>query len=310
MSEQPNQSPQIQYIEDDELSLVDLWLIMWKRKWLTLILGPLTGVIGIYIALTSTVYYQASVLTAPAQSEGDSGGLSALAGQFGGLASMAGINLGGGGGNIDTALAVLKSRSFISDFIKDDVQLNELFYKDWDEQNKKWLNPSERRGETGEPTEAEAYELFSKEILSVSQDKKTGLITLSITWINPEQCTQWANKLVTRLNKHMQEKAKRSTDKNLEYLNDQLEKTQVIEMRESLYSIIESESKSAMLANAKEDYVLEVIDPATLPELPSKPNKPMIVIAAGMLGGFLGIFLCFVLHFIEVAKATKGTQSA
>ena len=50
----------------------------------------------------------------PAQ--GDSGGgLSQLAGQFGGLASMAGISLGGGKGD-DNAIAIelLKSRSFFT----------------------------------------------------------------------------------------------------------------------------------------------------------------------------------------------------
>lgn len=305
MPNQTTPSTHTQY-EDDELSLIDLWFIIWKRKWLILTLGPLAGIIGIFIALTSTVYYKSTVLAAPSQSDSEGGGLSALAGQFGGLASMAGINLGTGGGNIDTAIATLKSNQFISAFIKEKKLVKVLFYEDWDEEEQVWTKKSKRRGESNQPTVGETYELFSKNVLSVSQDKKTGLVTLSISWIDPLLCQQWANELVIRLNRYMQDKAKQETERNLAYLNKQLEETNKVEMKEALYTIIESESQSAMLANAKEEFVFKIIDPAPLPELPSKPNKPMIVIAAGMLGGFLGIFLCFVLHFIDVAKASKA----
>ncbi|MCH6257890.1 Wzz/FepE/Etk N-terminal domain-containing protein [Puniceicoccaceae bacterium K14] len=299
MLEQSNQSPKNKYI-DNEVSLLDLWLIVWSRKWLILLLGPIAGIIGIYIALTSTVYYSAQILVSPTQSDTEGGGLSALAGQFGGLASMAGINLGKSG-NLDTAIAILESRKFLSEFIAEEKLLSVLFSSEWDSENQTWLNPNERRGPSGRPTDSEAYQLFSG-LLSISQDNKSGLVTLAISWTNPTQCKLWANALVDRLNKYMREEAKKETERNLKYLKEQLEKTQKIEIRESLYSIIESESKNAMLANAKEEYVFEIIDPATVPEVPFKPNKKMIVITAGILGGFAGILLCFLLHFIKVAK--------
>lgn len=77
--------------------------------------------------------YKASAILAPASAEG-SGGLSALAGQFGGLASMAGINLGGSGGD-KTALAleILKSRSFIENYIaKHELLVPLMAAEKWD----------------------------------------------------------------------------------------------------------------------------------------------------------------------------------
>ena len=46
----------------------------------------------------------------------------------------------------------------------------------------------------------------------------------------------------------------------------------------------------------------KVIDPAISPELRSRPKRALIVVASGLLGGFFGLFLCFVFHFVESAK--------
>src|SRR5690606_29076919 len=109
----PPYPPYAYYPQDeDELSLVDLWNIVWKRKWLWLTLGPLAGVIGIIYALAQPEIFRAEVTLAPNVEEKGGGGLAALAGQFGGLASMAGLNVGGGG-DTQTALATLKSRKFL-----------------------------------------------------------------------------------------------------------------------------------------------------------------------------------------------------
>lgn len=298
----PNQ--QYNYPDEDELSLIDLWMIVWKRKWLWLTFGPLAGVIGIYIALTSTEIYRSEVLLAPAGDEETGGGLAALAGQFGGLASMAGINIGGGS-DTATAIATLKSRQFLLPFLHEKELRKTLFRNQWDNETKSWLGGSERRGEDGAPTDSELYELFSRRILSIAEDKKTGLVTLAIEWEDPELTSVWANELAERVNNYLREKAKAETERNLQYLKDQLTQTQVIEIRESLYALIESQTQNAMLANAKEEYAFRIIDPAYVPEVRVRPKRTLIVLASGMLGGFFGIFLCFVFHFVDTAKNSK-----
>jgi uncharacterized protein involved in exopolysaccharide biosynthesis len=296
--------PQYSYPEEDELSLIDLWNIVWKRKWLWLTLGPLAGIIGIFVALDSTEIYRSQVLLAPADENESGGGLAALAGQFGGLASMAGINIGGGGDTV-TAIATLKSRKFLLPFLLDKNLTTTLFRDEWDAESKTWIGTSERRGLEGKPTDVELYERFSEEILRVSEDKKTGMVTLGIEWEDPELTTIWANELSELINSHLKEKAKAETEKNLEYLETQLTETQVIEIRESLYDLIESQTQSAMLANAREEYAFRIIDPAFVPEERIRPNRLRIVMASGILGGFLGIFLCFVFHSVDTAKKLK-----
>lgn len=298
----PPSYPQHHYHpEEDELSLIDLWNIVWKRKWPWLTFGPLFAIIGIFYALTQAEIFRGEATLVPNSEEGSGGGLAALAGQFGGLASMAGINVGGGG-STETALATLKSRQFLTPFISTEESLRAIFPEQWDSETKTWTVSKERRQEDNKPTKLEAYERFTEECLKVSEDKKTGIVTLAVELTDPQLAADWTNHLADLLNAHLREKAKAEAEKNLAYLNDQLLETRVLEIKESLYGLIESQTKNAMLANAKEDYAFKVIDPAVTPELRVRPKRALIVVAAGMLGGFFGLFLCFVLHFVETAK--------
>ena len=296
------QYPQPHYAPDeDELSLIDLWNIVWKRKWPWLTFGPLFGIIGVFYALNAPIMFTATATLAPNTDEKGSGGLAALAGQFGGLASMAGINVGGGG-STETAIATLKSRQFLSPFLTKQENLTVLFPDEWDAETEEWTVSKERRQSDNRPTNQEAFDLFTKQSLSVSEDKKTGLVTVSVELQNPDIAARWTNELITRINQHLREQAASEAMKNLDYLNEQLAQTRVLEIKESLYGLIESQTKNAMLANAKDDFAFRVIDPAVAPELRSRPKRTLIVVASGLLGGFFGIFLCFVLHFIETAN--------
>ena len=287
--------------EEDELSLIDLWSIVWRRKWLWLTLGPLFCIVGIVYALMQTEIFRAEVTLAPAQEERGGGGLSALAGQFGGLASLAGVNLGGAG-SVETALAVLNSRQFLIPFLTQGDRLEAIFPDQWDEEAQAWTVTNEHRGPDGKPTELEAYRRFTQEYLKISNDAKTGIVELAVELPDPQLAAEWANELARRLNSYLRQQASAEAEKNLEFLNQQLQETQMIEIREALYGLIEQETKTAMLANAKEEFAFRIIDPAIPPEERARPKRALIVVASGMLGGFLGIFLCFVLHFVEQAK--------
>jgi uncharacterized protein involved in exopolysaccharide biosynthesis len=110
-------SQQLALQNDDEIDLAELWRAIWAAKFLIIVISFIFAVASIAFALSKPDIYKASVLLSPAASEG-AGGMGALAGQFCGLASLAGISLGGGG--IDkTALAleIIKSRAFLETFI-------------------------------------------------------------------------------------------------------------------------------------------------------------------------------------------------
>ena len=83
---------------DDEIDLRELFLVLWRGKGLITIVTGLAAIVSVVVALSMPNIYQSTAVLAP-KSGGGSGGLSSLASQYGGLASLAGINLGGLGGD-------------------------------------------------------------------------------------------------------------------------------------------------------------------------------------------------------------------
>jgi uncharacterized protein involved in exopolysaccharide biosynthesis len=287
--------------EEDEIDLLELirtLLHAWKT-----ILGSTILCMGLAVAyaLFAPEVFKAETLLAFAQEE-KSGASSALS-QFGGLAAIAGVSIPSDS-NVEQVIATLNSRKFLREYIKQKKLLPILFKEIWDSDNEVWLVPSV----DDEPSEQKAFESF-KACLSVDDDKKSGLITLSISWKNPEVAAQWANDLVKQLNEQLREQAIADSKKRVGYLEQELAKTTLQDMRAVLYKLLESEKQKAMLANVNEDFALEVIDPAIAPETREKPNRKLIVALGGVCGGFLGIFAVFFTQFLKKLKSSSSESA-
>jgi uncharacterized protein involved in exopolysaccharide biosynthesis len=256
-----------------------------------------TGLAVAY-ALYAPEVFKAETLLAPAQEE-KSGAPSALS-QFGGLAAMAGISIPSDS-NVEQVVATLNSRKFLRTYINQNKLIPVLFDEIWDADNQTWMVPSAE----DEPSEQKAIDSF-KDSLSVDEDKKSGLITLSISWKDPLVAAQWANDLVRQLNEQLREQAIADSKKRVGYLEQELVKTTLQDVRAVLYNLLESEKQKAMLANVNEDFALEVIDPAFAPETREKPKRKLIVALGGVCGGVLGVFAVFFIQFLQKLKSTSS----
>ena len=178
-----------------------------------------------------------------------------------------------------------------------------LFEEMWDAESQSWLVQTEE----DEPTEQKGVKSFAS-ILSVDEDKKSGLISLSISWKDPAVAAELANDLVRQLNEQLREQAINDSRKRVRYLEQELAKTTLQDMRAVLYNLLESEKQKAMLANVNEDFALEVIDPAVAPETREKPKRKLIVALCGVCGGFLGIFVVFFAQFVQKLKSSNSSK--
>ncbi|EGQ9780128.1 LPS O-antigen length regulator, partial [Vibrio parahaemolyticus] len=274
----------------DEIDLRELFGALWKGKWIIIATTFIFAIGSVLYALSLPNIYKADALLAPAESS-NGGGLSKMAGQLGGLAALAGVNLGAGeSSQTDLAVQVMKSRQFVEAFInKHDLLVPLMAATDWDLTNNKlildeelfnpntgeWLRePNGLRGST--PTAQEAFEVFNKEVLSISQDKESGLYTVSVKYYSPYVAQQWVNWLIEDINKVMRERTIAETSQNLAYLNTQLQKTSVADMQSTFYKLIEEQTKSLMLAEVQEEFVFKVLDPAVVPELKNSPSRAII----------------------------------
>ncbi|NQZ27001.1 MAG: LPS O-antigen length regulator [Colwellia sp.] len=297
--------------QDDEIDLSELWRAIWAGKFTIIIISMIFAVASVFFALSKPDIYKASAILAPASSEGG-GGLGAMAGQLGGLASMAGISLGGGGGVDKTGLAleILKSRSFIENFItKHDLLVPLMASKKWDMAtdtliineeaydivNDKWLREV-KAPKKPEPSTWETYKAFSK-LVKVTQDKISSMVYIDIEFYSPTIAKQWLTWLIQDINEFMREQDKIEAKASIDYLTEQLVNIKVSTMETVFYQLIEEQTKNMMLTMVKKEYVLKTIDPAQVPDTKTKPQRALIVVLGTVFGGMLSVFIVLVRYF-------------
>jgi uncharacterized protein involved in exopolysaccharide biosynthesis len=297
--------------EDDEIDLAELWHAIWSGKLLIIAISGLFAISSIIYAINQPNIYKATTLLAPASEQGGASGLAKMAGQFGGLASLAGINLGGGGTDkTGLALEVLKSRVFLEKFInKHQLLVPLMAAKNWDimsntlvfdtdvynAKTKTWVREV-KAPKKPQPSSWEAYKAF-KDILVMATDKESGMVTLTIEHYSPEIATQWLLWLVSDINAAMRDQDKAEAQRSIDYLSIKLQETQLADMQTVFYQLIEEQTKTIMLAEVSLEYVLKTIDPANAPEEKAKPKRALIVVLGTMLGGILSVLIVLVRYF-------------
>ena len=168
--------------------------------------------------------------------------------------------------------------------------------------NQAWMVPSVE----DEPTEQKAIESF-KACLSVDEDKKSGLITLSISWKDPQVAAQWANDLVKQLNEQLREQAIADSKKRVGYLEQELAKTTLQDMRAVLYNLLESEKQKAMLANVNEDFALGSNRPRRRPGNPRESQSANLLSPlVEYVGASLVSLPSFFAQFLQKLKSTNS----
>jgi len=284
--------------EGPQADLQRLWHLFVKFRVIIAAFALATTIPAIIYAITAEPVYRSKIVVSAVQSANDAGGLSALASQFGGLASLAGIGLGSGTEK-EQAIAVLKSRAFTEEFIKDKNLMAVLFADDWDEKAEQW-KPKRWLffGSETPPTMADAFEKFDQEVRSVHEDTMTGLITLTVDWSDPGLAAEWANDLIFRLNDYLRQIAIDESKASIEYLNSELESSGMLELRQAIFRLIEQQIEAAMLANTNKEYAFKILDPAFPADEDDYvwPLRAVIVAFGFLLGALIGTMVALIIH--------------
>ena len=302
---------QISDQHDDEIDLRELFSVLWAGKTKIIAITAVFAVASVIYALSVPNQYKATALLAPAQSGG--GGLSSALGQLGGLASLAGVSIGGGeSSESQIAQEIMKSWSFVEGFIADNDLAVEVYAAEgwsrvsnqlkidndvYEVETKSWLVEDVHTGKEGSPTSWQLFEAFSDK-LSVSEGKQSGLVSVSIEYYSPQIAKEWLDLYISGINKHMQARQVEKVSNNISYLEAQIKKTSIAEMREVFYTIIEEQTKNKMVAEASPDYAFVAVSPSMVPEEKSQPKRAIICILGTLLGGMLSVLLVLVRHYV------------
>lgn len=286
--------------DDDEINLLDLLLVLAKNKAMIIKVTFAAAMLSVGISLLmSNIYTGSAKILPPQQSQSSA---SAMLGQLGGLASLAGGSLRIKNPN-DLFIAMLKSRTMLEKIAKR-FDLQQLY-----------------EGKTMTDT------LKKLEDNSTFTSGNDGVITVEVSDLDPKRAAEMANAFVEELNTMMQTNA--LTDASLkrvffeqqlhqarDKLTDaeiQLDKTpntslhyldavRNLKYQEALWEILAKQFEMAKLDEAKDFPLIQVLDKAIPPEKKSKPKRSLIVILATLVAFFLAVIWAFVREATQRAK--------
>lgn len=299
MSDQVQQP--LSQVSDDEIDLRELFSIIWQGKWIIIVFTAVIAIASVLYALSLPNIYKSEALLAPASEQKGAG----LSGQLGGLAALAGVSIGGTG-EIDKAtlaIQIMQSREFVSRFIeKHDILIPLFATQSWQpDTNELIIDPEIYNTTTAtwvrkvkaplkaEPSMQEAHKAFIK-LLTVSTEKTSGLVTVAVEHHSPYIAHKWVKALVQDINDEMRRRDMQEAQRSINYLSKQINETTLSEVRATLFSLIEEQTKTLMLTSVRDEYAFQTIDPAIVPELKFAPKRALIVAVATVLAGMLAVF--------------------
>lgn len=299
-------------VEENTIDLAKIFSILIKKKKVIFVFILLSSIISVGFALLLPNYYKSEALLEAVNSSSDeSMGL----GDLGGLASMAGVNIGGPGGGTqaELAIAITKSRDFFNSIIEKydfilpaimavdsyDHSKQEIIYdiKKYNPKNKKW-NESPSLFSKRKPTNQEAYREYIGKVYKISRNNKTGYLMMSVEHKSPKFANQLLKIIINETNEKSRQQALVGSSKSLKFLKEEASINKVNEINESISSLIEAQLQTQMMAKVHEDYLLKILDSPYIPERKSKPQRAIICIIGVILGFFASIIYILTTSFL------------
>ena len=301
---------------DEKIDLRELFFILVKGKWIITFATIIVLLIGLIYSLFLPDIYKSEALLAPVD---ESTSLSSAAlSQYSGLAGLAGINLPTAevGGNHKKAIELIGSLKFIKKNILPNIFLPDLMaVKSWDnKENKIIYDDSIFQNNSNTwvrdfsypqkliPSAQESFEIFKDHNLSISENRKSGYVTLSVKHQSPQVAKQWVRLIFEEVNSFYRQKDKAQSERAVAFLNKQMLANNLSEIKKVTATLLEKEIQKLTLVEANEDYVFEYVYPPSVMEEKSEPDRLIIFILSFLLGVLTGVIIVLFRHFISEGK--------
>jgi len=285
---------------------IDLRLLLtqvWKDKLLIIFFVTIFAITSVIAALSLENLYRSDIKLYPNESSGSD--ISSMSSQLGGLASLAGVELGGGDNKVNLAIQTLKSREFISRFINKynlkaaiiaeehwDFNSNVLFYDQemYNSEKELWVREVTKPFKVT-PSDQEAYKEFIENHLILREEADVGIWVLTIEHISPYIAQEIATNLVKEINSQIRQSDMEEAEASLLILQGALKNVELVDMKNMLFELIQQNAQKKLLAEVREEYVFRVVDPAIVPEIKYSPSRALLCVIGTFLGFVIGIFI-------------------
>ena len=298
---------------DDEVDLRELFHVLWDKIFYIGAITSIFSLISIIYALMLPNIYQSQAVMMPMEANQ---GMSGMLGQYSGMASLAGISLPSeSGSKAQEAIARIESFEFFSNSFLPHIKLENLMaVKKWNQaSNTLTYDASAFNSESGQwvrkvkpptspiPSSQKAYKQYQA-IMSVSEDKKTSFVTLSVEHKSPVIAQQWVEIMMDQIDQVMRDQDRQTALQSIAYLNSLAPTVNYEEISKALASLQQEQMKRLMMVEANENYIFKVLDSPIVPEMKVKPKRSLIVILGTMLGMMLSVLGVLVWHYTRTSS--------
>ena len=300
-----DESPTNNELFAEEGSLTDIMKALWDGRNFIASLSFLFLLGSLIVVILMPNIYESKVVLAP-RSDTGSGGLSGLASQYGGLASLAGLNLSSlDDGKIPKTLLARKqmeSLVFFSEYLYPSVLPDLMAVDVWDSGSAQLLYDSDiydsktktwkREGwfffKRPKPSEQEAHEEFL-DLFTVSEDKSTGLVTVRVRHQSPVIAKAWIDLIISSVMENIRSKDVTEAEESIAFLTKKRQSLELVAIDAVFAQLIEDQTKTIMLANASKYYIFDIIEPPVVAEKKVYPQRFLVCGLSLLFGFFLAV---------------------
>ncbi len=286
-------------ILEKEFSIISLLHLFLQNKGFITSFSLIFAISSIFIALSLSPIFSSNIVLKSVQENEPS--LSTGLGVLGGIANISGSL----GLNPDEEAILAMKHAVSRDFFKklyadQEFKKNLLAYDSYNPNNKSNLYDQsiydlETKKWIIEPIFLVAHKRFTTQHMKIYQEKVGDFVIISIEHKSPIIAKEWAELMFRELNKYMKEVSMQKINKEVQYLNDELNKTSSSELRKVVAQLLESKIQKQMYGNISDDYIFEIVDSAYVPHERARPSRAFICIMITTLGFLLSCLIVFIL---------------
>ncbi len=304
------------HIEEDEIDLREIFGVILKRKLFIAVFTIIVTLLAVLYVLSKPNIYTVKTTLLPVEV---SGGMSL--GGLGGLASLAGVDIGGGGeiSPSESFEMVLNDYGLIKQFVEnnklDETLLNRdtsnyYFALGYRGVYDLFNSPKENIEKLNK--EQDIYNTYKMltQMISISQDKKTGVMTLSVSDPDMQLALNMLDQFLSKASHYLIDIKEKEINTQLAYYEETLKEIRDVQIKEQLSLQVSGLIHSKIMLHSSPYYKVKKITEPVLPYYKdkSKPKRGLIVVVALITSIMLSIFIVFFLEFIS--KKEEESTSA
>jgi uncharacterized protein involved in exopolysaccharide biosynthesis len=300
-------------IQEDEIDLRELFATIWSAKRFIAIFVIIVTLAMLIFALAQPNTYTVETKLVPIESTKGSS-----LGGLGALASMAGVSIGGGEvGPSEAFNTLLNDYGSMAWWIKKEQWHKSVINPDtsgyifalgnrwfYDFFHPKSSEPME------EPEAIYNTYLAVKKMLSISEDKKSGMLTLSAKNPDRELAKKLLESFLTDASTYLIQNDLANNNERLEYYKKSLTQVQDLQIRSSIASQVSALIQSDILLKSSPYYKVKMITKPAIPHTKGKsgPKRALILIVAMITSTILAIFIVFFRNFLKSDTQLRNTK--